>query len=84
MLKQLLKRDRTSPEELRARKFLEEYKALSERLEQIRRNFDFVSEDPEIDALIYEENAVLCLLSAMYSRAREMGLHAEFPDKPPK
>lgn len=68
---------RTSPDERRARELLEEYAELTERLENIRANFDLVSEEADIDALIYEENAVQCRLSALYRKAREMGLHAE-------
>lgn len=68
---------RTSPDERRTRELLEEYAELTERLENIRANFDLVSEEADIDALIYEENAVQCRLSALYRKARETGLHAE-------
>lgn len=80
MLTGLFSRRRISPDESRARDFMKEYETLTERLEQIRANYDFVSDDLEIDALIYEENAVLCRLSAMYSKAREMGIHADYPE----
>lgn len=81
MLINFFTRRRTSPDEYRRQEFIEEYNALSERLHQIRSNYDFVSEDAEIDALIYEENAVLCRLSSMYSRAREMGIHIDFQER---
>lgn len=82
MLKGLLKHRPTS-EESRARAFRKEYGELLDRLECIRANFDNVSEVSDIDALIYEENAVLCRLSALYRQARETGIRLEFPDKFP-
>ncbi len=79
MLLNILMRRRTDPEQERSQEFLREYTELSDRLQTIRTNYDHVSEDADIDALIYEENAVLTRLSALYRRAREMGLHVEFP-----
>lgn len=79
MLLNILMRRRTDPEQERSQEFLREYTELSDRLQTIRTNYDHVSEDAEIDALIYEENAVLTRLSALYRRAREIGLHVEFP-----
>lgn len=84
MLKGLLPRRRVcGNEERRAREFRKEYGELMDRLETIRANYDNVSEEAVIDALIYEENAVLCRLSALYRRARETGIHLEFPDETP-
>jgi len=82
MLKSLMKR-RPTAEESRARPFKREYDELMDRLECIRINYDNVSADSDIDALIFEENAVLCRLSALYRRARESGIRLEFPDKKP-
>lgn len=79
-MKGLLKR-RSTAEESRARAFKREYDDLKDRLDSIRANYDNVSDEPSIDALIYEENAVLCRLSALYRRARENGIRLEFPDK---
>lgn len=79
-MKGLLKR-RATAEESRARAFKREYDDLKDRLDSIRANYDNVSDEPSIDALIYEENAVLCRLSALYRRARENGIRLEFPDK---
>ncbi len=84
MLTELFNRRAASQDELRARDFMKEYEALTERLERIRANYEFAGEDWEIDALIYEENAVLCRLSAMHSKARLMGIHADLTDRPPK
>lgn len=54
-----------------------EYSELTERLSAIRANFDFAEDDCAIDALIFEENAVLARLSAMYREARESGIQLE-------
>lgn len=80
MLKNLLNRRTTSQDKRRETALIQEYTSLTDRLEQIRTNFDFASEDSEIDALIYEENAVLCRLSSLIHRARDMGVHVDFPD----
>lgn len=82
-MKSLLKRRKTA-EESRARAFKMEYDDLKNRLDCIRTNFDNVSDDPAIDALIFEENAVLCRLSALYRKAREAGVRMEYPDEYPK
>lgn len=76
-----LNRRRESPDKLRERELMLEYVRLTERLEQIRANYDFVSESSEIDALIYEENAVLCRLSALLQKAKETGVHIEFHER---
>lgn len=80
MLKELLKRRRISPDKRRETQLLQEYSRLTDRLEQIRTNYDFVSDNAEIDALIYEENAVLCRLAALFRKAKDMGVHVEYPD----
>lgn len=51
-----------------------QYAELLERLEQIRTNFNHVTDSAAIDALIYEENAVLTRLGALYRTARAAGL----------
>lgn len=81
MLKKLL--NRPNGYETRAISFRREYAELTDRLETIRTNFDNVSDESVIDALIYEENAVLCRLSALYRKARESGIRLEFPDEFP-
>lgn len=83
MLKNLMNR-RPTAEESRARAFKKEYDELKDRLDCIRTNFDNVSADSDIDALIFEENAVLCRISALYRQARESGIRLEFPDKLPR
>lgn len=80
MLKNLLNR-RPSADKLRERELMREYSALMDRLSQVRTSFDFADSDEEIDALIYEENAVLCRLRAVYQQARDMGLRVDFPDR---
>ena len=80
MLKNLLNRRSNSPDKLRETEILQEYSRLTDRLEQIRTNYDFVSDNAEIDALIYEENAVLSRLAALLRKARAMGIHVDYPD----
>lgn len=80
MLKNLLNR-RPSADKLRERELMREYSALMDRLSQVRTSFDFADSDEEIDALIYEENAVLCRLRAVYQQAQDMGLRVDFPDR---
>ena len=48
--------------------------ALTERLECIRSSFDMAQDNDVIDALIYEENAVLCRLAQLYKQARREGI----------
>ena len=54
------------------------YAQLIGRLREIRSNYDFVSEKAAIDALIYEENAVLSKLEALFSDAKERGINLEY------
>lgn len=80
MLKNLLNR-RPSADKLRQQELMREYSALVDRLSQVRTCFDYAEDSEEIDALIYEENAVLCRLRSVYLRARSMGIHIDFPDR---
>lgn len=66
-----------SPERLRLAR---EYSELTERLSAIRTNFDFAEDSESIDALIFEENAALARLSALYSKARTEGIRLEVYD----
>lgn len=58
-------------------KLAQEYAELTDRLAAIRANFDFAESEYAIDALIYEENAVLARLSALYKQARDSGMKFE-------
>ncbi len=55
-----------------------QYTYLRERLDDIRANFDFATDADDIDALIYEENAVLAKLAALYKQARAEGTVLEY------
>lgn len=48
--------------------------ALTEQLEDVRANFDIVTDERAIDALIYEENALLCRIESLHREARERGI----------
>lgn len=50
---------------------------LTNRLEDIRACFDMAEDNDAIDALIYEENAVLSRLALLYRQAREEGISLE-------
>ncbi len=65
------KQDIISPQR---RRLLNEYIQLTERLAGVRSTFDLVTDNDAIDALIYEENAVLARLSQLYKEARANGL----------
>ncbi|MCH5206018.1 MAG: hypothetical protein J1F09_03630 [Oscillospiraceae bacterium] len=47
---------------------------LTERLQEIRSAFNSVSDEQAIEAMIYEENAVICLLELLYREARAEGI----------
>lgn len=79
MLKNILNH-RPSAEKLREKALMREYIRLLDKLEQLRTSFDYAVDSPEIDALIYEENAVLCRLRAIWNQAREMGLYVDLPE----
>ena len=70
-----------TPEEERRRAFAKEYNDLSERLADIRNNFDAVTDPPSIDALIFEENAVLCRLEQLNHEARAEGITLEIYER---
>ncbi len=63
--------------ELQHKRLAEEYTELTEKLQQIRDNFDFVTDNDSIDALIYEENAVLARMSSLYKEAKAAGYRLE-------
>ncbi|MBQ8171302.1 MAG: DUF2508 family protein [Oscillospiraceae bacterium] len=75
-MKNLFKKHLT-PTELQHRRLAMEYTELTERLQQIRDNFDFVTDHDSIDALIYEENAVLSRLAYLYKQAKLSGTSLE-------
>jgi len=47
---------------------------LTEQLRDVRANFDIVTDERAIDALIYEENAILCRIEALHHEAKERGI----------
>lgn len=51
--------------------------ALTEQLRDVRANFDIVTDERAIDALIYEENALLCQIEAVRHEAREKGISVQ-------
>lgn len=56
------------------RDLAERISELTEQLGDVRSNFDIVTDERAIDALIYEENALLCRIEALHHEARERGI----------
>ena len=50
---------------------------LTNRLMEIRACFNLAEDNDTIDALIYEDNAVLCHLTQLYKEARDEGVSLE-------
>ena len=61
----------------RSVRFRCEYNELLNRLSEIRLNFDLTDNPSQIDALIYEENAVLCRLRTLFQEAKSCGIRLE-------
>ncbi len=73
-------RKKTAPDD-RRRQFERRCTRLVERLSDIRAAFDMAHDDDTTDALIYEENAVLCRLTALYKQARAEGITLEIYER---
>ncbi len=69
---------RANPLEERREAVRKEYSELLEKLSDIRRNFDFAEDESCVDALIFEENAVVKRLEKLICEAKESGLSIEF------
>lgn len=50
---------------------------LTDQLDDVRANFDFVTDERAIDALIYEENALICRIESLHREARERRIHVQ-------
>ncbi len=53
------------------------YIELLRQLDDVRTMFDFATDSSMIDALIFEENALLCRLEQIYKDARAEGISLE-------
>lgn len=80
----LLSKNEETSEDIRKKTFARECGELTERLADIRTNFDNVTDAASIDALIYEENAVLCRLEQLYRDARVEGITLELHERTKK
>ncbi|MDE7229150.1 MAG: hypothetical protein K2N56_01600, partial [Oscillospiraceae bacterium] len=54
---------------------------LTEQLNDIRTNYDFVSDPQSIDALIFAENSVTCQLELLYREARAEGITIQLHER---
>ena len=57
--------------------FISRLNTLTEQLQSVRSRFDYAVEPQQIDALIYEENAIQCRLSALYQEAKAVEIRLE-------
>lgn len=69
---------RANPLDERREAVRKEYSELLEKLSYIRRNFYFAEDEACVDALIFEENAVVKRLEKLLCEAKESGLSIEF------
>lgn len=63
--------------ELEQLRLSQEYNELTNRLEECRANFNFVTDADAIDALIFEENSILARMAALSKEARSSGYRVE-------
>lgn len=63
-----------TPKDNRTALWEESYTELIKQLDDVRTMFDFATDSTMVDALIYEENALLCRLEKLYKDAREQGI----------
>lgn len=68
-------------EEKRREYFERSCSRLTEQLNNIRANYDMTTDADAIDALIYEENAVLCRLDSLYKQARSEGMTLDMHER---
>lgn len=69
--------EKKTASQVRKERIAREHAELTERLSCIRAGFDMAEEQELIDALIFEENAVLSRLAALYKSARADGVTLE-------
>lgn len=68
-------------EEKRREYFERSCSRLTEQLNNIRANYNMTTDADAIDALIYEENAVLCRLDSLYKQARSEGVTLDMHER---
>ena len=68
-------------EEKRREYFERSCSRLTEQLNNIRANYNMTTDADAIDALIYEENAVLCRLDGLYKQARSEGMTLDMHER---
>ena len=81
---ELFSKKSESYQDERRKMFARQCSELTERLNDIRNNYNAVTDPPAIDAMIYEENAVLCRLEQLYREARIEGITVEIHERKKK
>ncbi len=71
------------PEQTDSRRifYAEQCEELTEQLNDIRSNFDFVTDPQAIDSLIYAENSVIRLIEKLIRSAREEGITIQMHER---
>lgn len=73
-ISELLGKKQVKPYELVRQDYSKQLNTLTQELKDVRANFNEAGEEQTIEALIYEENSLLCRLDALYCEAREKGI----------
>lgn len=81
LLEKLTKKLSSDPISERREFYKQRYAELTEELNNIRANFDFVSDSRSIDALIYAENSVTCLLEVLLKEAKAEGITIQLHER---
>ncbi len=78
---EILSKKEPSPDSERREYYKKRSEELTEQLNDIRTNYDFVTEPGAIDALIFAENSVTCQLEQLYRSARAEGISIQLHER---
>ena len=77
----LSKKERQPSDDPRREYYKKRCSELTEQLNDIRTNYDFVSDPQAIDSLIFAENSVTCQLELLYKEARAEGITIQLHER---
>lgn len=81
ILERLLKKLSPNPVDDRREFYKQRCSELTDELNNIRANFNFVSDSRSIDALIYAENSVTCQLEVLLKEAKAEGISIQLHER---
>ena len=81
ILEKLHKKTSSDPVSERREFYKRRCSELTEELENIRGNYDFVTDPRSIDALIYAENSVTCQLEVLIREAKTEGITIQLHER---